>query len=73
MPKSSLRLTHVKKVPVIPSLKNIRRVTREKQLFQTRVRCFQLTLARNSSFSPLVAQCTNFIIEIEIEQVYTKR
>ena len=61
-----------KKGPVIPSLKRKRCVTPEEKLFQTRVRCFQhsslsrapstpigaehLTLARNSSFSPLVAQ-----------------
>ena len=64
-----------KKGPVMPSLKKIRCVTREEKLFQTRVRCFQhlsvprapstptraehLTLARNSSFSPLVAHCTS--------------
>ena len=60
----------------MPSLKKIRCLTREEKLFQIRVRCFQhsslsrapssptrakyLTLARNSSFSPLVAQCTNY-------------
>ena len=60
--------TH-KKDPFLPSLKKIRCVTREEKLFQIRARRFQhssmtptraehLTLARNSSFSPLVAQYT---------------
>ena len=65
--------SHTSKDQVMPSLKKIRCVTREEKLFQTRVRCLQhsslsrapstptpaehLTLARNSSFFPLVVQC----------------